>query len=293
MVKIVRNSSPFILAVCALLMIQLIGCSEDDADEDVDLEGNVNPDSISVSGAPPLPPDESMTVDLSLFDEEVDGGIRAPAVATHLNFGNAAVRVASINAALAAAVAPPATLFAAARLYEPTPQSDGSWVWNYSVTIEYVTFTASLTCMMEGDETRWSMVVSANAPLRPVVSFLWYQGVCTEMNTSGTWEFFDIATPTEQNPTATVEWTADVDNKTAHLLLKNVDTRPDAENTGDILSYDVGSEIASIIYTDASESEVWSITWDTETGEGSLRVPEYNGGEKACWNDLKQDVTCP
>ncbi len=293
MIKIARNSSPFILIVSALLMIQLIGCSENDADEDADLEGNVNPDGGSVSGAPPLPPDESMTVDLSIFDEELDGGIRAPAAATYLNFGNAAVRVASINAALAAAVAPPATLFAAARLYEPTPQSDGSWVWSYSVDIEYVTFTASLTGMMEGDETRWSMVVSANAPLRPVASFLWYQGVCTEMNTSGTWEFFDITTPTEQNPTATVEWTADVDNKTAHLLLKNVDTRPDAKYTGDILDYTVGSEIASIIYADASESEVWSITWGTETGEGSLRVPEYNGGEKACWNNLKQDVTCP
>ena len=102
------------------------------------------------------------------------------------------------------------------------------------------------------------------------------------MNTSGTWEFFDITTPTEQNPTATVDWTADVDNKTAHLLLKNVDTRPDAEHAGDILSYDVGSEIASVIYTDASESEVWSIKWGTETGEGSLRVSEYNEGEKAC-----------
>lgn len=292
MIKIVRNSSPFILAVCALLMIQLIGCSENDADEDTDLAGNVNPDGGSVSEAPPLPPDESMAVDLSLFDEDVDGGIRAPAVATYLNFGNAAVRVASINAALAAAVAAPATLFAAARLYEPTPQSDGTWLWSYSVTIEYVTFTASLTGEMDGDETRWSMVVSTNVPLRPVVSFLWYQGVCTDNNASGTWEFFDITTPIEQNPTATVDWTADVDSKAAHLLLKNVDTRPEAEYAGDILSYDVGSEIASIVYTDASESEVWSITWDTETGEGSLRVPEYNDGEKACWNNLKQDAAC-
>jgi len=290
MIKLVHSSSPLIIAICVLMMIQLVGCgggNDDDGDNDANLSDEIT------STAPPLPPDESMTVDLSLFDEGAANDLRAPsAVATYMNFGNAVTRVAAVNAALAAAVAAPATVFTAARLHAPVPQSDGSWLWSYSVTIEYVTFTASLNGIIEGDESRWSMVVSTNAPLRPVMSFLWYKGVCTDKNTAGEWEFFDITTPTEQNPVVKVNWTADVDNKTAHLILENVDTRPDAEYAGDVLDYSAGTELAFISYTDVSENAVWDITWNTETGEGSLKVPEYNGGAKACWNNLKQDVTC-
>lgn len=202
----------------------------------------------------------------------------------------AVARVAVINSAVAAALTSPAALFAVARAHEPVEQDDGSWLWSYTAKTESVTFTANLTCITAGGMNYWSMKVSTDVPLYPITDFEWYTGMSTEMNTSGSWQFFDLETPDEQNPTAKIDWSVKILKEEAELTIENVDTR--SEYMGDVLRYNVTPKIGSMSFDDASKGETWEIVWDIETGEGSITVPGYNSGEKACWDASKQDVSC-
>ena len=279
MIRFIRSNSPFMVVLCMLMVIQLVGCGED-ADDDGE--------------APPLPPEGSMTVDLSLFDAPVPGAPGAATAVTYQNFFNAVIRVGTISTGLAAAASVPAAVFAAARLYEPTSEGADTWVWTYSVTVEFVTFAATLTGVKKGgDVTDWSMVVSADAPLYPVQAFLWYTGTSDKANLEGSWQFYDATTPAEQNSTVAIDWAASEDDATVKLTIENVDIRAENEYFGDVLDYDAARDgMAVLSYEDSSEGEIWDVVWNLDTGEGSLKVPEYNNGEEACWNSRKQDVQC-
>lgn len=294
MIRIIQNSSTVIIAVCALLVIQLMGCGGD-TDGVADVE--------NMSGAPPLPPDESVTVDLSVFlgeglatadvpdpDEKVQASPGAATPISQQNFTIAAARAAIVNAAVGAALTPPAGLFVMAKANDPVLQADGSWLWSYSLTYEYFAIDAKLTGLVDGGKTYWSMKMSVDNPILPITDFEWYSGVCTESNLSGSWQFFDIYTPEEKNPTVEIDWSVEVLKEKAELDIQNVDTR--SEYLGDVLHYNVTSEMASMSFQDVSEGETWEITWDLETGAGSMTVPGYNNGEEACWDAQKQDVEC-
>jgi hypothetical protein len=66
-----------------------------------------------------------------------------------------------------------------------------------------------------------------------------------------------------------------------------------AENFGDDLIYRADGSARSIEYVDASAGETWDIRWDVASGEGSLMVPGYNGGARACWDAQQMDAACP
>lgn len=283
MIKVIKNNSPVIIAICAIMMI-FIGCGED-TDEEADVNNG------SATGAPPLPPDESMNVDMSLFEENLIGAPSTAALSVR-NFAYAVTAATTVSSAIVVAITPPATLFAAARLVEPVEQDDGSWLWSFSIKINGVTFGAKLTGTEKLNKNLWSMVVSTDAPLRPAIDFEWYRGESTEMNIAGSWEFFDLQTPTEQNPTVKIDWSVGIVDEEATLTLENVDPRPDSEYSGDVLQYNATLQAASITFNDASKNELWEMFWDIDTGAGSIIAPNYNDGEKACWDSNKRDVVC-
>ncbi len=296
MIRITQSSLMLIMAVCVLLLMQVIGCSED-ADEITDA------DRIDTSGAPALPPDESMIVDISAFN---DGEVVIPEIpisdgeaqlgpgetppATGKNFTNAAARVVTINAAIVSALVLPVGLFSLAKETEPVEQDDGSWLWSYNVTYEIFAIDARLTGVPDGVRTHWSMRISSENPILPVEDFEWYTGTSTETNTSGSWQFLDLFTPGEINPTVKLDWSVEVLKMNAELTIENIDTRSDY--LGDVLLYSATPEAASMSYEDVSEGETWDIRYDIETGAGSITVPNYSSGEEACWDAQKQDVQC-
>lgn len=284
MFRIIQNNSLLIAIFCVLMVIQITGCGEDSNDD-------ANDES-AISEAPALPPAESMMVDLSLFDEKVPAAPGVAPMATYKNFGNAVIRVGGISSGIIAAMSAPAVVFAAAIAHPPVPQGLDTWLWSYSVTIEYVTFTAALTGTKRGTEIDWSMTVSTDAPFRPVMEFLWYTGTSAGTNLAGSWRFFDITTPTEQNPLVTLDWSASELRDEVELAIESVDSRPENERSGDVLNYNVTQNAASLSYEDVSENVVWEILWNLDAGDGSIKVPGYNDGEKACWNPQKQDIVC-
>jgi hypothetical protein len=48
------------------------------------------------------------------------------------------------------------------------------------------------------------------------------------------------------------------------------------------------------VFEDASVPDSTAfIAIDTVTGAGSIQVPLYNGGQRACWDDAFLNTTCP
>ncbi len=259
------------LLICGLTFSGFMGCSD---------EGNGG----EADQPPELPPDASMTVDLSTFGEgKVAPGLQLPGK----NFSNAAIRVGLLNLAVVVGMALPAATFKAAVSTDPVRQGDGSWLWSYEINILGFDIAAELTGRLDLAElkTVWSMRVSSNLLL--LNDFQWYTGESVLDNTSGSWLFYDYLTPNAANELAKVEWTVSAVDE-ADLVISNLTV--DGANAGDILLYSIAGTTALISFYDASEDMVADITWDLITIAGSILVPNYNDGERAFWNEDKQDT---
>jgi len=278
--KLTRNKLLITLLTLSFLLACFTGCGEDTGEDD---------DEDGIGEAPPLPPDESMAVDLSEFggDKLASPGLNAPS--TQLNYLVATTTVALVSTAVVAGLAVPVALFTAAKNTTPVEQDDGSWLWSYSETVGLRTFTANLTGKTEGDKTVWSMKVSNNAILAPLDNFEWYTGTSTEDNTSGSWQFYDATTPDQANTTIAIEWEVGIGLKGVKSELTFTNNKADSPHVGDVLRYSVENEMASMSYDNADEDTTAIIEWNLETSAGSITAAN---GEKACWDEDKQDIEC-
>ena len=79
------------------------------------------------------------------------------------------------------------------------------------------------------------------------------------------------------------------------MLFTDTDVR--SPNLGDTMlqSFEATDEgtIGLIQFYDASERMTAEVRWNVDTMAGSLRVPDYNDGRRACWDENLQDITCP
>jgi hypothetical protein len=117
--------------------------------------------------------------------------------------------------------------------------------------------------------------------------FEWYTGESILDNTSGSWLFYDYLVPDSAKELAKIEWVVTgADN--AELIISNLEV--EGSNAGDVLTYDVEGTTALISFYDASEDIIADITWDLVTIAGSILVPNYNNGERAFWDENKQDI---
>jgi hypothetical protein len=70
-------------------------------------------------------------------------------------------------------------------------------------------------------------------------------------------------------------------------------TNETSDDFGDRLSYQVDGPFASIVFHDSATESDWDITWNEDTGTGSLKVPDYHDGARACWDEQQNDIECP
>ena len=53
-----------------------------------------------------------------------------------------------------------------------------------------------------------------------------------------------------------------------------------------------GDDVSMFFYHHATMDSV-EVALNKDTGEGYIIAPNYNNGEKACWDGNQDDVTCP
>jgi hypothetical protein len=297
--------------VCLVIVIALFGfqaCSGDD------------PAAPPAERAPALPDASTMTLNLSFFDPApVDRASIAAgeplvveAVAGKENFINAAVRVCFVELVFWAALQPPVAAFAFAIHSVPQLQDDGSWLWTYIFVDKEIEYSVFLYGTDAGDHTEWRMTVSTNNPEMPLDHFVWFTGEAMKDESSGYWQFYEpvaglavaaasgsaqtserarssesAGTPGVQS--VRIDWLNGPGSTHELTVLNNM---PGGEDEGDHLVFSESPAMSYVEFADVSGPAVYNVTWYRD-GSGSIEVPDYNNGEKACWDTRQNDAVCP
>jgi hypothetical protein len=198
------------------------------------------------------------------------------------NFANAWLRVKVLQLYAAGIVLVPAVVMGAALNQEPTQHGD-DWVW--SVTAQDT--TADLEIQL-GVVAGWDVeLYVSNTELD---RFLWVDGNFATDLTDGEWRLHDPMLQTGSDEVLAIQWTYEGETERS-LTYENRDET--SADVGDALTYSLSGDAATLVFVDASDpSVVANIAWNTSTGAGSIEVPGYNGGDRACWDSTFVNTAC-
>ena len=284
-----------IIRVClaaVLLTGILSGCSDNSS----------RPDDVSRTTPPALPQVSTMRPALDFYGVDTPT-LDAQTLATgkpsdamlanpgdHSNFINAYVRAIFVLLGTYDLLDEPIGAFAIAMHSVPQKQDDGSYLWTYifvdkDTDVEYSVFLFGTPM---DDAVAWRMEVSSNNPEQPLDHFVWFTGESREDNASGYWQFYAPVNETDGTEVVRVDWTHSGKHESTLTVTVNGEG---LENEGDTLTFNEGKTTSSIEWRDASDDFTSSIVWHAN-GTGSLRVPDYNGGTAACWDQHQVNVAC-
>jgi len=171
----------------------------------------------------------------------------------------------------------------------PVVEDDGTFLWTYTWRDQDEhEVIIHLRGRIDGVRVSWSLRVSDNQSEPPLDEFLWFSGESGLVENTGHWIFRDIDEGVGFE-VARIDWDLR-DRENSLLSFEIID--PDSDEYGDNLSYRHVEDVISVEFYDASEDLPADITWNERTGEGSLQVPDYNDGERACWDGNLFDVAC-
>lgn len=243
------------------------------------------------SSPPPLPPAESMQMNLSLFDSS-PGNALAKASLSKDNFFAAFWRVFIINTTVRVAAIAPTAIFIAAAHQQPELQADGKFHWIYSVVTEKDTFVADLAGWVDrqASEVVWEMYVSSKSHQPQLDKFLWYEGRAKIGNKEGWWLFYNDKLPASSHEVLKIDWKTP-SAKQNELQLSNVDQA--SSDLGDTLTYTMNDKENYLAFFDASKNEINTIFWNAQTGAGYIQWFDYQNGMRCYWDEKQNDIPAP
>ena len=261
------------VAFLLIMTIAMVGCESDSP---------TTPENGATDAAPLLPNATRLNFDLSFFAP--GEALEKSGDKSHDNFVNAYLRAVVLEAMAHLVLTPPVTAFSLALNTPPSPQDDGSWIWVYTFVDGDEEVQIRLRGLPVGDRVEWELWVSASDTDPPLDEALWFYGATREDGDEGQWTFLDLEEP--GHPVCgEIAWGSDAMGDYLTFTSRELDS------DGDTLRFTDANPNFSIVYTDDSSSEQWFIRWHAD-GSGSLRVPDYNGGAEACWDDRQRDVDC-
>jgi len=268
------------LLVIAIISTGLYSCTD-------------NPSSAN-DEPPAIPPVSSMEMDYSTF--ELDPQQSSPK-ATHTvqeyeHFTAAVGSATILRLVVALNVAIPRAILEGASNRDPQLNGDGQWEWSYSQTTDQNSFEVRLVAIVSGSGTaeqqvNWEFYVSSDQ--HGLDNFLFFEGVTSADGSTGTWTYYDLASPEQQSAVSRVDWNV-VDENNRSLTLEVLSDRNNHQ--GDTIEYSFDGSLKTAVFTDASEGTTVTLVWNPETHEGSITAPNYNNGVQACWNSNLENTAC-
>ena len=238
---------------------------------------STNPDEIK----PTLPPTQSMTIDLSEFDNS-NGKAKSES-----NFNAAVFRAGVAKLIIDANLAIPKTLIGAAQNANSETVAEGEYQWRYNADNGEDDFSVLLTAQVDSeDEVEWNFFVTTSATNPPLNNFLLFSGESEFDGTEGEWRYFDAQ---ESEAVSEIEWDIDNDGSIELSFLVLSDRNG---NEGASIDYEFNGTTKSLVYVDGSNGDTTTIEFNTETKAGFIISPNYNEGVKACWDETFADVAC-
>ena len=270
--KTINKIRDKLLLLAAISLLALVGCSED-----TPFSPTSDPDP--QAEAPVLPDAAKMQIDLSFFDQ----GKTCDKAFARENFFNAYLRAVIVTGMTELVMAPPVAAFSLAVHTIPSYQPDGSWLWVYTYVNGAEEAQIRLRGVVGEGQVDWALRVSV--PAEGIEDELWFDGITREQGDVGQWTFYDFNLA-GQPAVAELDWSHGVDEDLLQL------TALYGEDAGDRLAFSVSGDEHRIDFTEGDSFDTWFIRWLASDGSGSLMVPDYNGGEEACWDADQYDVDC-
>lgn len=258
-----------IKTICVLLSVMLVTLSCD----------NNN----NTSEPPTIPSEATMTAD---FSEMENAEKVHKSSAAESNFSTALFAAGIVKLILDVNLAIPRALTAAAQQHEPNEVADGEWEWEYSTQANQNEFGVRLLAITNSQsDVEWRFFVTNTASDPSLDNALFFQGNTNFAATSGTWIYFE---PASSDQVSTLEWDTEGDEK----FLKLEVTSDRNDNLGDTIEYSFDGSVKTVTYVDASNSETTTIEYNTETKAGFIISPDHNNGEKSCWDEDLNNISC-
>lgn len=263
-----------LIALSGILCVLLVFSSCDD-------------DPSSVNDEPPqLPPVESLEVDFSNFENQQKQ--TQPQIESSDNFHRAVTTAVIMKAAVEFNLAIPRALLTAARNADAELNEDEQWEWNFSKSTDGKTFGVRLVGSHEGENTvNWQFFVT-NSQLG-LNDHLFFSGTTNSDGTEGVWTYYSLQDTESQEEVSRIEWTVNSEED-VQLRLEVISDR--SGNHGDFIDYTFDGTLKTAIYYDSSEDQETTIQINVDNKAGYIIAPGYNNGNKACWNENFQDITC-
>lgn len=245
-----------------------------------------DPASLNSNEPPSLPPVESMSVDVSTFDNYQQNK-EALGKQTNTNFAQAAIRAFVIKSVVELNLAIPKALLAAASQSKAEFNEDGEWIWSYTKNAGDNTYEVRLVATQENEnENTWQFFVTNSA--LGINDKLFFSGTTNEDGTQGTWTYYSLMSDAEE-PVSVTEWTV-TEEGNVELRLEVVSNR--FNNEGDYIEYSFDGTVKNVVYYNANEDATTELQWNIETNAGYIIAPNYNNGEKACWDENFENTSC-
>ncbi len=245
---------------------------------------------------PELPPEASMTVDVSAFKAgAASGKTDGTGTGDTSHAANAWTRVAWLNTAVVVGLAAPRLALRAALSQRPS-FANGAWNWLFNVKAGGDTLAADLTGRfgnnaVSGSDLDLEMRLTCTGCKVPTDNFLWYTGRFDSGARSGQWQLFHPDIAQDDKTFVHIAWEiTDPTHKTLTFTNKRTDGHADA---GDVIQYLRDGDALSVTVHDADKALDYTAEISVATGAGWLQVPGYNKGEKACWDSERVNTPCP
>jgi len=259
-----------IIAFALLVALNLSGCSSEDS---------VAPDTEADTTVPALPDPAELSFDFSFFEGGAE--LDKSGNGQHANFVNAYLRAVLLQAMAELTLAAPVATFGAALHTVPVAQDDGAWIWTYDWYSYRYPIRVALRGLPAGDHVEWEMRVG---PGGEDPTALWFEGQTSGDGEQGSWLFHDLDDPTLP-VCGEIAWGDDQDGR----FLQFTSREPGSD--GNMLRFNDADPDFAITFTEGTGEEEWFIRWHAD-GTGSLRVPDYNEGQAACWDQWQENVIC-
>lgn len=245
-----------------------------------------DPASLSSDQPPEIPPVESMTMDFSNFDNYQQNK-EAFAKESNTNFTQAAIRAFVIKTVVDLNLAIPKALLTAASESEAEFNEEGEWVWSYTKNAGNETYEVRLVASQQNEgEINWQFFVT-NSGLN-INDKLFFNGTTTTDGSQGTWTYYNLMSSSEEAVSVT-NWMVSEDGN-IDLRLEVISDR--FNNEGDYIEYTFDGTVKNVVFYNADEDATTELQWNVETNAGYIIAPDYNNGEKACWNENFENVAC-
>ena len=238
--------------------------------------------------APTIPPGSTIMIDFSEFPDTNSIGSPDLLNLSKKNWGWAALNVSVWNSVLTLTLALPVAAFSEAFNHQPVLQSDGSWLWQYTVVSNEETITVKLFGMLVATGIEWRMAISTTT----VTDFEWFTGFSNANTTEGNWTLNANSDPPV--PVLYIEWHRDPQQGTAAVKYTNI-AQGIAEN-GSYIHYgktnDVPHNRFYQIYG-SEEDRLIDILWNYEQHFGRVKdTVKFRNEDWQCWDEKLDDINC-